>query len=101
MLRHNLPMVIISFYTDQPTWGKIIEKKGLGLHIPVKKLDAKALLNAIQKVQTDEIKSNVLATGQLIRSEQGLERALFELEHYFAHDQEDNKKHSATDTMFH
>lgn len=90
MLRHNLPMVIVSFYTDQPTWGKIIEKKGLGLHIPVKKLDAKALLEAIQKVQTNEINSKVLATGQLLRSEQGLERALFELEHYFTHDQEDN-----------
>lgn len=88
MLRHNLPMVIVSFYTDQPTWGKIIEKKGLGLHIPVKKLDAKALLEAIQKVQTDEIKSKVLATGQKLRSEQGLERALTELEHYFAHSQE-------------
>lgn len=88
MLRHNLPMVIVSFYTDQPTWGKIIEKKGLGLHIQVKKLDAKALLEAIQKVQTDEIKSKVLATGQKLRSEQGLERALTELEHYFAHNQE-------------
>ena len=88
MLRHDLPMVIVSFYTDQPTWGKIIEKKGLGLHIPVKKLDAKALLKAIQKVQTDEIKSKVLATGQLIRSEQGLERALYELEHYFTLNQE-------------
>lgn len=88
MLRHNLPMVIVSFYTDQPTWGKSIAKKGLGLHIPVKKLDAKALLEAIQKVQTDEIKSKVLATGQVLRSEQGLERALFELEQYFAHDQE-------------
>lgn len=88
MLRHNLPMVIISFYTDQPTWGKIIKKKGLGLHIPVKKLDAKALLKAIHKVQTDEIKSKVLATGQLIRSEQGLERALYELEHYFTLNQE-------------
>jgi len=88
MLRHDLPMVIVSFYTDQPTWGKIIEKKGLGLHIPVKKLDAKALLEAIQKVQTDEIKNKVLATGQKLRSEQGLERALTEIEHYFAHNQE-------------
>ena len=87
MLRHNLPMVIISFYTDQPTWGKIIAKKGLGLHIPVKKLNAKALLEAIHKVQTDEIKSKVLATGQLLRSEQGLERALTELEQYFEHNQ--------------
>ncbi len=88
MLRHDLPMVIVSFYTDQPTWGKIIEKKGFGLHIPVKKLDAKALLEAIQKVQSNEIKSKVLATGQKLRSEQGLERALTEIEHYFAHSQE-------------
>lgn len=89
ILRHNLPVVIISFYTDQPTWGKIIEKKKLGLHIPVKKLDALALLEAIKKVQTEAIKSNVLTAGQLLRSEQGLENALRELEQYFGQHQQE------------
>src|SRR5574343_345980 len=34
MMRHDLPVVIVSFYTDQPTWGKIVTRKGLGAHVP-------------------------------------------------------------------
>jgi sterol 3beta-glucosyltransferase len=57
MLRHNLPVIIVSFYTDQPTWGKIVERKKLGVHIPVKSLSSDKLISAIQKIQTDEIKN--------------------------------------------
>ncbi|HAO09217.1 MAG TPA: hypothetical protein DCQ50_20065, partial [Chryseobacterium sp.] len=59
MLRHNLPVIIVSFYTDQPTWGKIVERKKLGVHIPVKTLSADKLISAIQKVQIKEIENNV------------------------------------------
>lgn len=83
MLRHNLPVIIISFYTDQPTWGKIVERKKLGLHIPVKSLSVDKLISAIQKVQTDEIKNNVSTIGQHIRNENGLENAITEIENYF------------------
>ncbi len=40
-LRHNLPVIIVSFYTDQPTWGKIVEHRKLGVHVPVKSLTQK------------------------------------------------------------
>ena len=83
MLRNELPVVIISFYTDQPSWGKIIEYKKLGVHIPVKKLTADKLISAIQLAQTDEIKNNVLSTGQTIRNEKGLENTVSEIENYF------------------
>lgn len=83
MLRHNLPIIIVSFYTDQPTWGKIIERKKLGVHIPVKKLSADKLISAIQKVQADEIENNVATVGQQIRKEKGLDNAITEIENYF------------------
>ncbi|MGF7082250.1 glycosyltransferase [Mucilaginibacter sp. UYCu711] len=83
MLRHNLPVIIISFYTDQPTWGKIVERRNLGVHIPVKKLDANRLLSAITKVQTREVKDQVAIMGQKIRNEKGLENAVNEIERYF------------------
>lgn len=83
MLRNELPVVIISFYTDQPTWGKIIEHKKLGVHIPIKKLTADKLISAIQLAQTDEIKNNVLSVGQTIRNEKGLENTVSEIENYF------------------
>ena len=83
MLRNNLPVVIVSFYTDQPTWGKIVEHRKLGVHIPVKSLTTDRLISAIQLAQTDEIKNNVLTVGQVIRSENGLDNAINELEKYF------------------
>jgi UDP:flavonoid glycosyltransferase YjiC (YdhE family) len=83
MLRHNLPIIIVSFYTDQPTWGKIVERKKLGVHIPVKKLSADKLISAIQKVQAVEIENNVSTVGQQIRNENGLDNAITEIENYF------------------
>jgi sterol 3beta-glucosyltransferase len=83
MFRHNLPVIIVSFYTDQPTWGKIVEHRKLGVHIPVKSLTAEKLISAIYLVQKDEIKNNVLKVGQEIRNENGLGNAITEIEKYF------------------
>ena len=84
MLRHNLPVIIISFYTDQPTWGKIIERMNLGVHMPVKQLNSGKLLSALAHVQTDELKRNAAKIGRQIRNENGLENAVNEIEKYFA-----------------
>lgn len=84
MLRNNLPVIIVSFYTDQPTWGKIVERKKLGFHIPAKKITADKLIAAIELSQTEEIKDNVRAIGQLIRNERGLENAVAEIQDYFS-----------------
>ena len=83
MLRNNLPVIIVSFYTDQPTWGKIIARKGLGIHIPAKKLTAKKLLAALDAVQSDTVKQNVSEIGERIRNENGVERTMREIEVYF------------------
>lgn len=84
MLRNNLPLIIVSFYTDQPTWGKIVEQKKLGVHISAKKVTAGKLIAAIEYSQTEEIKNNVLLVGQKIRDENGLEKAIAAIENYFA-----------------
>lgn len=83
MLRHNLPVIIVSFYTDQPTWGKIVERKKLGFHIPVKKLTADKLISAIRLSQAEAIKHNVYTIGQAISNENGLDNAINEIEKYF------------------
>ncbi len=85
MLRHNLPVIIVSFYTDQPSWGKIVERKKLGIHIPIKSINAAKLISSITKIQTEEIKSNVSAVGELIRNENGLDNTINEIEKYFNH----------------
>jgi sterol 3beta-glucosyltransferase len=84
MLRNDLPVIIISFYTDQPTWGKIVEKKKLGVHIPFKKLNTRNILDGIKVAQSTEIKESVIEMGKKIRSENGLENAIQEIEKYFS-----------------
>lgn len=83
MLRHNLPVIVVSFYSDQPTWGKIIQRKGLGVHIPARKLNPEKLLSAINVIKTEEIRQNVLAMGERIRNEDGVGTAVREIELYF------------------
>jgi sterol 3beta-glucosyltransferase len=83
MLRSDLPVIIVSFYTDQPIWGKIIEKRKLGLHIPAKKITAERLIAGIRNVQMEEIRKNVVVVGRAIRNERGVENAIAEIEGYF------------------
>jgi sterol 3beta-glucosyltransferase len=83
MLRNDLPVIIVSFYTDQPIWGKIVEKRKLGIHIPAKKLTSDKLIAGIRMAQTDEIRNNVVAVGRAIRNERGVENAVAEIEGYF------------------
>ncbi|MDF2434075.1 MAG: sterol 3beta-glucosyltransferase [Mucilaginibacter sp.] len=83
MLRNNLPVIIISFYTDQPTWGKIVERMKLGVHIPLKKLGAARVIAAIKMAQTEMVKQSILTMGAKIRNENGLQMAVDEIEKYF------------------
>ena len=83
MLRNQLPVIIISFYTDQPTWGKIIERMKLGVHIPIKKLTTEKLLRALATIQTAEVKENAATIGRQIINENGLDKAVSEIEKYF------------------
>ena len=83
LLRHNLPLIVISFYTDQPTWGKIIEGKKLGVHIPYKKVNSQNLISAINKVQVQDIVDNVREFGKKLREENGIEKLLGYLIQFF------------------
>ncbi|MEO6903287.1 MAG: glycosyltransferase [Bacteroidia bacterium] len=83
VIKSKLPVIIISIFVDQPIWGKIIEYKKLGIHIPAKKITTEKLISAIQKSQTDEIKNNVSSIGQAIKNENGLDNAIQEIEKYF------------------
>lgn len=83
MLRHKLPIIIISFYTDQPTWGKIIERKKLGVHIPIKRLNSRKFLSAIKRVQNEKMMKNFIAFTECIKKEDGLIKTSNEIENYF------------------
>jgi sterol 3beta-glucosyltransferase len=83
-LKAKAPPIILSVFADQPWWGKIIERRNLGIHIPFKKMNTQKLMDAIKKTQALDLKNNVLRKGQEINSEQGLRRTIDALEYYFS-----------------
>jgi sterol 3beta-glucosyltransferase len=83
VLRANIPVIIISIIADQPWWGKIIEQKGVGIHIPFKKLTAKKLMSALIKTESAEVKLKAFQMGEQINADDGLSHTIYKLENYF------------------
>jgi UDP:flavonoid glycosyltransferase YjiC (YdhE family) len=79
-------VIIISIIADQPWWGKIIERKGVGLHIPFRKLTAKKLIAALEKISTTEFQQRARETGDLINSENGVGTTIGKLDYFFDSD---------------
>jgi sterol 3beta-glucosyltransferase len=84
VLKAKIPAIIVSVFADQPWWGKIIQDKKLGVHIPFKKLTAEKLLGAIALSQTPQIIKNAGLTGENMNKEDGLGQAITALENYFS-----------------
>jgi sterol 3beta-glucosyltransferase len=84
VLTAKIPVIITSFCIDQPTWGKIVAKKKIGVHIPFKQLTADKLKKAIDESQTPEMMKNASEIGEKINKEDGLKKAVDFIENYFA-----------------
>jgi len=77
-LNAGVPSIIVPFHGDQPFWGRLIAKLGVGPNpIPRKKLSTERLVNAIQEVGADQEMSERAANlGSKIRAENGIARAI-------------------------
>lgn len=83
VLHSKISAIVVSIIADQPWWGKIIERKKLGVHIPFKKLSYDRLIRAIALTETTELIVNAKAVGELIRNEDGLNLTIDKLHTYF------------------
>lgn len=83
-LGSKLPLVIASIVADQPWWGKLIEKRGLGAHLPFRHWTTEKLLAAIHTAETPPVPSQTERIGTLISRESGLTQTITALENYFA-----------------
>ena len=77
-LSAGIPSIIVPFHGDQPFWGHLIAKLGVGPNpIPRKKLSVTRLAKAIQEVETNiEISERAAKLGSEIREENGIESAV-------------------------
>jgi UDP:flavonoid glycosyltransferase YjiC (YdhE family) len=83
-LRAGVPTVVIPFVVDQSFWGKHVNALGVGPEpIPVKKLTADTLTDAIQSATTDSsMKDRAAALGKTIRAEDGVGNAVKIIKQY-------------------
>ena len=82
-LRAKLPLVVASIFADQPFWGKLIERRGLGTHLPFWRWTTKRLLAAIQAAEIPEVQRRVNELGDQMAAQDGLKQTLQALENYF------------------
>lgn len=84
-LKASLPLVIASIFADQPWWGKIIARRGLGVHLPFGRWTTPGLINAIRAAESPEVRLSVADLGEKIKSENGLAATIEALETHFEH----------------
>ncbi len=77
-LRAGVPSILTPFFADQPLWGSIVHRLGVGPKpIPNAKLSADKLARAIEQAVSDPgIRARAAALGVKIRSEDGTARAV-------------------------
>jgi sterol 3beta-glucosyltransferase len=75
--------VIASIFADQPWWGKIIKRRGLGAHLPFARWTDHKLVEAIHATQTPEVKQRVNEIAERMTGEDGLSSTITALETYF------------------
>lgn len=77
-LRAGVPSILTPFFADQPLWGSVVYRLGVGPKpIPNGKLTADKLARAIdQAVGDSAMRARAAALGEKIRSEDGTGRAV-------------------------
>jgi UDP:flavonoid glycosyltransferase YjiC (YdhE family) len=83
VLRACIPLVVLSVFGDQAWWGKLVDKRKIGVHIPFKKASAEKLAAAVSLALSPDRSGNAREIGRRIRREDGLARTIQRLETYF------------------
>jgi UDP:flavonoid glycosyltransferase YjiC (YdhE family) len=74
---------VLSVFGDQAWWGKLVDKRKIGVHIPFKKASAEKLAAAVSLALSPDRSGNAREIGRRIRREDGLARTIQRLETYF------------------
>ncbi len=82
-IRAGIPSITIPFFFDQAFWGQRIKTLGVGTPpIPLKKLAAPILTQAIETVKTKPFNQQTIALSQHLQTENGVDQAIKALHHH-------------------
>ncbi|NOJ91479.1 glycosyltransferase family 1 protein [Corallococcus coralloides] len=94
-LRAGKPTVICPFLGDQPFWGHVVLRAGVGPRpVPQKSLTAERLAEAIRAARSPSMQAQAAAMGERIRAEDGAARAVQLIEQ--EHSRWSHRRHAAT-----
>jgi sterol 3beta-glucosyltransferase len=65
----GLPAVVCSVFADQPFWGVRIERLGVGVHLPFKKLNAASLETAMARILEPDVRNAAAGLGKNLSAE--------------------------------
>jgi len=82
VIKAGVPAIVASIFVDQPVWGKIVQEKKLGIHIPWRKLSAKSVLKALAQLAQPDIAETVRQVSGRINKEDGVGAAVEVIEAY-------------------
>lgn len=83
-LRAGIPNIVVPFTADQPFWGRRVHAVGAGPKpVPVNRLTIDGLSQAIVEAEAEVVRKRAQTLGQVIRSEDGVRRAVSLIESHF------------------
>ncbi|HTR30773.1 MAG TPA: glycosyltransferase [Puia sp.] len=82
-LKAKIPSIVVSIFGDQAMWGKIVQRRAVGRHIPFKHLTTKKLLRAIRAATSPPISPTVITIGEKVMHEDGIANAIEKLATWF------------------
>ncbi len=82
VLEAGIPVIVASLFVDQPAWGKIIQHRNLGVHIPWRKLSAKTILDGLSKFKQEPMATVIPQAHTRLLKEDGIAIAIATIEAY-------------------
>lgn len=70
-LRAGLPTMVCSVFSDQPFWGRQVERLGAGNHVRFAELSEQTLGNGLEKVTKPAVAERARALGEALRADAG------------------------------
>ncbi|MGW1024031.1 glycosyltransferase [Streptomyces sp. NPDC002577] len=69
VIRAGVPALVASGMLDQPMWGELVQRQGVGVHVPLHRLDTDRLRSAMWRLHDPRMIQAARELGQAVRAE--------------------------------
>ncbi|MER5176968.1 nucleotide disphospho-sugar-binding domain-containing protein [Streptomyces sp. NPDC002896] len=69
VIRAGVPALVASGMLDQPMWGELVQRQGVGVHLPLHRLDTDGLRSAMWRLHDPGMVQAARELGEAVRAE--------------------------------